>query len=212
MRFIRLNGGPVLNGCNMNRCYITRFGCQWLVPPAQSTCEVWATPCWPENRAEPLQGSSFLENLKGQHLWIDVQVSTALMLYLERVFPACLMFPNHVSKGIGWRQHDIKFLLLRRIIRPKDCNSWMGWLRSTVPNSSTPKLHSEKDQRENYQVVWKTEATFRPTWLVPESIINSVQSQLLTDFVSWFFQASNEIQAVLQAFPKHSLIAAAWLK
>ena len=63
MRFIRLNGGPVLNGCNMNRCYITRFGCQWLVPPAQSTCEAWATPCWPENRAEPLQGSSFLERI-----------------------------------------------------------------------------------------------------------------------------------------------------
>lgn len=146
MRFIRLNGGPVLNGCNMNRCYITRFGCQWLVPPAQSTCEAWATPCWPENRAEPLQGSSFLERIwKVIIIALMLQVSTALMLYLERAFPACLMFPNHVSKGIGWRQHDINiFAVQRRIIRPKDCNSWMGWLRSTVPNSKHSKASSRK--------------------------------------------------------------------
>lgn len=153
------------------------------------------------------------KNLKGHHHSIDAPGFNSLDVVPGEGVP-CLFdvsqsrFQGHWVKT-AW--HQI-FAVQRRIIRPKDCNSWMGWLRSTVPNSNTPKLHPEKDQRENYQVVWKTEATFRPTWLASESIINSLQFQLLTDFVLWFFQASNEIQAVLQTFPKHSLIAAAWLK
>lgn len=113
-RFIRLNGGPVLNGCNMNRCYITRFGCQWLVPPAQSTCEAWATPCWPENRAEPLQGSSFLERiwkviifalmLRFQQPWCCTWRGRSLLVWC---------FPITFPRALGEDSMTSNFLLFR---------------------------------------------------------------------------------------------------
>ena len=191
---------------------LARFGCQWLVPPAQSTCEAWATPCWSENRAEPLQGSSFVgKNWKSKHL-CRCSGFNSLDVVPGEGAPCLFDVSQSLFQALG---EDSMTSHCSEANNQTEGLQQLDALAKIKSSGLVLRIFIHKKIREHYRPVEKrkTEATFRPsTWLVPESINNSLQFQLLTDFVLWSFRASNEIQAVLHTFPKHSLIAAAWLK